>query len=178
MEPATDPVADLRRYYETEAELRRRRGPVRRGLRREVRAEFLDLLAAERRHSVLELGAGPGRDGEAFAAAGHHHVGLDLAHGNGRLAAEVGLTVVQASITAAPVRPGSFDAGWSMSTLMHLPPFDAGVALGELVGALRPGSPAVLGQWGREQEEEAVVADDDVPRPGPAVLPPQLRPQP
>ena len=34
------------------------------------REEFVALLAAERRGSVLEVGAGPGRDGVAFAAAG------------------------------------------------------------------------------------------------------------
>lgn len=156
----SDVDADLREYYEAEARLRSRR-PLR-GRRRQLRDDFVDLLAEEGRRSVLDLGAGPGRDGEAFAAAGLRFVGVDLAHGNGRLAAEAGLVVVQGSAMAVPIRPSSIEAGWSMSTLMHLDDADAARATEELVAALRPGSPATIGVWGREVEG-LVIDGDGVP---------------
>ena len=153
--------ADLRAYYEREAELGARR-PLQ-GHRVEVRTEFLALLAAEGRVSVLDAGAGPGLDGGAFVAAGHRYVGIDLAGGNARLAAAAGSTVVQGSIAALPIRPRSFDAGWSFSTLMHLSGEEAGPAMAEIIAALRPGAPLVVGTWGRESEESYV---DEVAIPG------------
>lgn len=150
---------DLKDYYENEARLRLRR-PLR-GRRVELRDEYLDLLRREGRSSVLDLGAGPGRDGEAFRDAGHRFVGVDLAHGNGRLAAELGLPVIQGSILALPIATSSFDAGWSLSTLMHLDEEHAGRALAEMIGALRPGAPLLVGLWGREVEG-SVVNDTDI----------------
>lgn len=154
--------ADLRAFYEREAEARTR--AELRSRRRDIQAAYLELLAREGRHSVLDIGAGPGLDGAGFVAAGHRFIGIDLARGNGVLAAERGLTVVQGSITALPIRPGSFDAGWSMSTLMHLEPDDVITAVDQTVQALRPGAPFSIGLWGSEDE---VVTFDGVDPPGP-----------
>ncbi len=151
---------DLRDYYEREARLRRRRPP--RGRRVDLRSAFIDRLAAEGRASVLDLGGGPGRDAEAFEAAGHRVVGIDLANGNAVLAAELGLLAIQGSVTALPIRSSSFDAGWSMSVLMHLDDASAAEAAAELARALRPGAPAVIGLWGRESEE-LIVESDELP---------------
>lgn len=141
---------DVRNYYENEARLRERQ-PVR-GRSVELRDEFLHLLQREGRTSVLDFGAGPGRDGEAFLAAGHRFVGVDLAHGNARLAAEAHLRVIQGSLTALPARSSAFDAGWSLSTLMHLDEAEAALAVDEMFRTLRPFAPFVVGVWGRESE--------------------------
>lgn len=140
---------DLRAYYEDEARLRLRK-PVT-GRRVELREAFLALLHAERRRSVLDFGAGPGRDGEAFVAAGLEFVGLDLAHANGTLAAERGVTVVQGSVGTPPFRTASFDAGWSMSTLMHIPEDQIPETLSAMTAPLRPGAPLFVGVWGGGQ---------------------------
>lgn len=153
--------SDLRRFYEDEAALRRRKSPA--GRRVDLRQRFIRLLADEGRGSVLDFGAGPGGDGSAFVDAGLRYVGVDLAHGNGRLAAEAGLRVVQGSITATPVRSGWFDAGWSFSTLMHLDRANTVVALEEMVRALGPGAPLLLGLWGSEVERLHL---DDMAIPG------------
>jgi SAM-dependent methyltransferase len=150
---------DLQDYYETEAILRNRR-PLR-GKRVELQDVYLKLLHTEERVSILDFGAGPGRDLRAFQAAGYRCVGIDLAHGNARLAAETGLTVVPGSITALPLRSSSFDAGWCMSTLMHLDEDALVEALAEIVRVLTPSSPFVAGVWGRETE--ATVVGTDLP---------------
>ena len=112
------------------------------------------LLRRERRHSVLDLGAGPGRDGEAFLRAGHAFVGLDLAHENAVLARSRGVTVVHGSIAAPPFRPAAFDAGWSMSTLMHVPEARMPAVLAAITMPLRPGAPLAVGLWGGDRGDE------------------------
>ena len=141
-----DVLADLRSYYEAEAEQGLRRELT--GRRVELRDEFITLLREERRRSVVDFGAGPGGDVAGFDAAGMQALGLDLSHGNGVLAAANGLAVLQASLAAPPLRPASFQAGWSMSTLMHVPESDVPAALGAMAAVLEPGAPLFVGQWG------------------------------
>jgi len=148
----SDVVADLRAYYEEEAKQRRR--PSQRENRITLRNKFLALLRDESRETVADFGAGPGDDGSGFVEAGHRYVGLDLAHGNGVLAASAGITVVQGSIAAPPFRSASFDAGWSMSTLMHIPEQEVPAVLAAMVDVVRPGAPFLLAQWGAAAGEE------------------------
>jgi SAM-dependent methyltransferase len=142
---------DLRSYYEEEARLRLRQPLI--GRRLELRNEFIGLLDAEGRRSIVDFGSGPGRDGEAFTAAGLEVVGLDLAHTNALLAAERRISVVEGSVSAPPFRQRSFDAGWSMSTLMHLRQGDVPDTLSAMMAVLELGAPLVVGVWGGPQGE-------------------------
>jgi len=153
MSPNPDPVeSDLRSYYEREAELGTR--TELRGRRIELRDEFIVLLREERCRSLLDLGSGPGLDGAVFVEAGLRYAGLDLAQGNGVLAAGAGLSVVQGSIARPPFRPAAFDAGWSMSTFMHVPADEAATVAAGMVGPLRPGAPLLVGLWGGTPRDE------------------------
>jgi ubiquinone/menaquinone biosynthesis C-methylase UbiE len=42
----------------------------------------------------------------------------------------------------------SFEAGWTMSTLLHIADEDLDAALAEVVRVLRPESPLAIGLWG------------------------------
>lgn len=148
----SDRQAELRDYYEEEARQGLRREL--RGRRSELRDAFIELLHSEQRSSVVDFGAGPGRDGEGFCAAGIQFVGLDLAHANGTLAATRDLTVLQGSVMAPPLRARSFDAGWCMSTLMHLTVAEADVAIRAMADVLTPGAPMLIGVWGGDGQEE------------------------
>lgn len=150
--PEDSAEAELRSYYEHEAALRTR--TELRGFRLGIREEFLALLRFEQRRSIIDLGSGPGLDGVAFAEAGMNYVGLDLALGNAALAARSGLAVLQGSIARPPLRPGSFDAGWSMSTFMHVPAERAGNVAAAMVGPLRRGAPLLVGFWGGNRRDE------------------------
>ncbi len=149
--------ADLRSYYEQEARQRLRKPLT--GRRVEIRTQYLQLLGDEGRNRVLDFGAGPGGDGEAFIKAGLSYVGIDLAHGNAVLAAEAGVSVVAASIAGPPFRPGSFDAGWSMSTLMHVPEPEVATVLEAMVAPLAPGAPIQIGLWGGDRQD--VIAESE-----------------
>jgi len=139
-------VADLVAFYEEEAASRRRAEPS--GRRIDGRRRFIDLVIREKRRSVLEVGCGPGHEGPAFAAAGLDYIGIDLAKGNARLARKFGATVIPGSLYAPPFRPESFDACWSMSTLMHVPLTRFDQAMAAVLEPLRVGAPIGIGLWG------------------------------
>lgn len=145
-------VADLRSYYEREAALDLRRS--RTGIRVEIRTEFVELLRNEGRSRLLELGCGPGHDAAAFLEAGIATIGLDLAVGNAKLGADRGVQIVAGSIAATPFHEDSFDAGWSMSTLMHVPEPEVEAVVAHMVRPLRAGAPLMVGLWGGERRDE------------------------
>ena len=150
--------ADLRSYYELEA-AHGARTSLRSG-RLDLRREYIDVIRSEGRSSVIDFGAGPGLDGQAFVEAGVRFLGIDLAVGNGVLAGRRGVVVVSASIDAPPVRPRSFDAGWSMSTLMHLDAASAAEAVAAMAAVLVADSPLLVGLWGGPQRLEIETSND------------------
>lgn len=146
MKHVAEERAQLRSYYEREAELATRTDSH--GERQDLRSKTIALLIAEGRGSVVDFGCGPGFDGRAFQTAGLRVVGVDLAVGNAKLGAANGLVIIAASIGALPFRSATFDAGWSMSTLMHLPD-DAALSAASAMGScLTSGAPLVIGLWG------------------------------
>jgi SAM-dependent methyltransferase len=118
------------------------------------RAAFLDLLNREGRRSLLEVGAGAGQDGIAFAAAGMSYTGVDLAPEGVGYCCSLGLDVRVASVLDLPFEEASFDAGWTMSTLLHVSDDDLDDAVAELVRVLRPGAPLAIGLWGGRESSE------------------------
>lgn len=148
----TDVTADLRSFYEREAELELRGLPRER--RVSARSEFVSLLIAEERGNVLDFGAGPGTDAPGFVEAGIRFVGVDLAVGNARLAAKRGVAVVPSSIVEAPFADETFEAGWSMSVFMHVPETEAASCAAAMARPLRAGAPLMVGVWGGHRRDE------------------------
>ena len=103
---------------------------------------------------------GPGLDDEQFVAGGLRYIGIDLAFGNAHLAAERGLTVLQADLSAVPIRSAAFDGGWSMSTLMHVPTDHVKTVVRQMAEVLRPGAPLLVGLWGGRQRD--IVSEQGV----------------
>lgn len=101
---------------------------------------------------MLDVGAGPASDHDPFISHGIRYVGIDLAVGNATIGAELGQTVVPASLFDLPFAGESFAAGWSMSTLQHVPDNQIDDALVEFARVLQPGSPVTIGLWGGRDE--------------------------
>jgi SAM-dependent methyltransferase len=95
-----------------------------------------------------------GRDGAAFAPAGLAYTGVDLAPGSVAACRRSGLDVHVASVLDLPFPDAAFDAGWTMSTLLHIADADVDAALAEVVRVLRPGAPLAVGLWGGEETIE------------------------
>nr|WP_238351072.1 class I SAM-dependent methyltransferase [Kribbella shirazensis] len=116
-------------------------------------------MRAEGRGTVLEIGCGPGRDGEAIAAAGFSYTGVDLSPASVQACRELGLQAEVASVLELPFGDATFEAGWTMSTLLHVADEDLGQALQEIVRVLRPGAPLAIGLWGDVRDSEHVWED-------------------
>jgi SAM-dependent methyltransferase len=141
--------ANFLAYYDAESADRAER-PVPEW-RRTAQGKFLARLTDERRRTVLEIGCGPGRDGEAIAAAGFEYTGTDLSPGMVEVARATGLDARVASATDLPFDDHSFDAAWSMSTLMHLDDAELDRALSEVARVLVPGGLFAVGMWGARE---------------------------
>ncbi|TQM57393.1 class I SAM-dependent methyltransferase [Humibacillus xanthopallidus] len=142
----------LRAYYDEEMAQRAER-PL--GAERESRlAAFVQHCHEAGLTSVVEIGCGAGRDGKVLAASGLAYRGLDLSTAAVELCRGLGLDAVVGSATELPYDTDEFDAGWSMSTLMHLPGDGLAVALSELRRVIRPGGVLEVGLWGADESCE------------------------
>lgn len=161
MTPGTD-RADrenrLRAYYGREVAARavRQHG----GRRTRLHSEFAELLLREGRSSVLEIGCGTGQDGVAFTTAGLDHTGVDLTPESVEHCRRLGLTATVASVLELPFPDDTFEAGWTMSTLMHLAHDDLAPALAESARVLRPGAPFAVGVWGSRERGEHLYTNE------------------
>src|SRR6478735_12243656 len=111
--------ADLIAYYEAEARSGRRSkvGEFRRGLWE----RFHEVVVAEGRRHLIDVGAGPGLNTAAWQAEGLDVVGVDLTEANVRLMGERGLVGITGSLYRLPFRDHAFDSLWTMSTFVHVP---------------------------------------------------------
>jgi SAM-dependent methyltransferase len=149
---------DLIAYYDNEVRARADRElPDARVTRRTA---YLQRLHQEERHTVLEIGCGPGRDGQAIADAGFSYVGVDLAPASVDACRRLGLDARVGSVLELPFEDASFDAGWTMSTLLHVADDDLDQAMSEILRVLRPGAPLAVGLWGSATSGEQVWQDD------------------
>jgi SAM-dependent methyltransferase len=138
--------SDLITYYTNEVEARVTRELP--DFRVDRRTTYANRLEREGRRSVVEIGCGPGRDGEAFAAAGLNYTGVDLAPASVEACRRVGLDAHVGSALDLPFDDATFDAGWTMSTLLHVSDEDLDSALAEIVRVLKPRAPLAIGLWG------------------------------
>jgi SAM-dependent methyltransferase len=143
---------DLVTYYDHE--VRERAGRELPADRVARRGAYIEQLQAEGRRSVLEVGTGPGRDGTAFERAALNYTGVDLAPASVAACRALGLDVQVASVLDLPFADGTFDAGWTMSTLLHVADADLDVALAEIVRVLRPAAPLAVGLHGGRDLDE------------------------
>ncbi|HEY0687819.1 MAG TPA: class I SAM-dependent methyltransferase [Kribbella sp.] len=148
---------DLVAYYDNEVRDRADRSlPTERVAQR---AAYLELLEREGLQSILEIGSGPGRDGDAFVLAGLAYTGVDLAPASVAACRSRGLDAEVASVLDLPFDDCSFEAGWTMSTLLHIADEDLDTALAEIVRVLRPESPLAIGLWGDQTGGEHLWRD-------------------
>ena len=143
--------ADLARSYDDQASQRDLADAD--PLRVAALGRFLDLLRREDRHSVVEFGCGTGGDGALFLGAGLAYRGLDLSREHVELARSKGLDAVVGSVRAVPFEDASFDAGWTMSALLHIPNQDLDQVLEELLRVLTPSAPLAIGLWSGDDDE-------------------------
>jgi SAM-dependent methyltransferase len=111
------------------------------------RDDFIARLQTEGRLRLVELGAGPGREGAAFQAAGLQAVSLDLSPAMVRLCHAKGLSCAVADFYALPFPDETFDAAWALNCLLHVPKAHLVAVLGEVARTLCPSALFYLGLY-------------------------------
>ncbi|MHA7222234.1 class I SAM-dependent methyltransferase [Arthrobacter sp. RHLT1-20] len=107
-------------------------------------AEFVALLKAEGRRSVLGLDCGPGSDGLRFVRAGIHFTGVDPSEENIHSARAHGLEATVAHAVSLPFADSAFPSVWAVDALAGLPPEQWGDVVRELGRVTAPGGPIAV----------------------------------
>lgn len=107
----------MREFYDDEMPDRKQR-PLGDDRERRLTA-FVDECLSRGVRRVLEVGCGAGRDGLPMQDAGLEYTGIDLSPVAVEICRKLGLTAREALATALPFDDASFEAAWTMSTLMR-----------------------------------------------------------
>jgi len=112
------------------------------------RAQFLSLLQKETKQTLLELGAGPGRDSLFFKEQGLDVTGIDLSPAMVELCRGKGITAHVMDMVYLEFEPNSFDAAYALNSFLHLPKSEFSVALENVRAILQPNGLFYLGSYG------------------------------
>lgn len=148
---------NLRLAYDLKVE--EREGKSTSGWKDALRREFLTLLRAEQRNSLLEIGAGTGVHGQFFQENGLEVTFTDLSPAMVAAMRAKGLDARVMDFNDLAFPAETFDAVFAMNCLLHVPHAAFGGVLKSVRRVLKPDGVFFLGQYGGHNEE-AVYADD------------------
>jgi SAM-dependent methyltransferase len=123
------------------------------------RQRFLALLRDEGRRTLLELGAGPGKDGEFFRDQGLDVLCTDLSPEMVARCQDKGLAARVMDLAQLELARDSFDAAYALNCLLHVPDRELPAALRAIRDVLKPGGLFYAGVHGG-RAEEGVWAED------------------
>jgi SAM-dependent methyltransferase len=126
----------------------------------EERANFLALLQSKNKSSLLEIGAGTGRDSKFFQDMGLAVTCLDLSPEMIKLCQQKGLSAQLMDMTNLDFPPDSFDAAYALNSLLHIPKAEFRTVLGNVRKILKPSGLFYLGVYGSDEESEGIREQD------------------
>lgn len=88
--------------------------------------------------AILDFGCGPGRDLKAFAALGHHAIGLEGSAQFAAMARDAGCKIWQQNFLELDLPVEQFDGIFANASLFHVPRRHLPRVLGQLHATLRP----------------------------------------
>jgi len=159
----TDEIRDsLRQAYDASA-LTRDRSDLPKWKRAE-RANFQSHLRTRGMSTLLEIGAGTGRDSRYFSDAGYKVTCIDLSPTMVQLCRKKGLKAMEMDVANLTFSDRSFDAIYSLNSLLHLSKAELPAALLEIRRVLVPGGIFYFGTYGGYDHEGVYEDDDHTPR--------------
>lgn len=157
-----DVTVRLRTAYDRAADERDQLDPQ--PWKQAYRQAFLEQVQAEQGRTLLEVGAGPGKDSLVFHEHGLDVTCIDLAPAMVERCRARGLRAQVGDIREQGFAPASFDAVYSMNCLLHVPKRELPAVLGEIRRVLRPGGLFFLGLWSGQDSEEVWPNDHYEPK--------------
>ncbi|GAB2626347.1 hypothetical protein Aab01nite_65920 [Paractinoplanes abujensis] len=148
-------------YGETEAA--RRDAHPKSAWKVDERAAFLDRLRAAGARTLLEIGSGTGQDSVFFQQEGLDVTAIDVSPAMVEKTTAKGIKALVRDLMALDLPAESFDAAYSLNTLLHVPNSDLDAALRAIRAVLVPGGLFYLGVFGGDQEEGVASDDQHVP---------------
>jgi cyclopropane fatty-acyl-phospholipid synthase-like methyltransferase len=127
------------------------------------RANFLAHLQRENKQTLLEIGAGPGRDSLFFQQNGLTVTATDLSPEMVRLCQEKGLMAVVMGFDDLEFAE-QFDALYALNCLLHVPKKELPAILQRLHGLLQPGGLFYMGVYGGRDSEGIYEKDEHEPK--------------
>ena len=152
-----DVIGDLRAAYDRQAGERDRADVE--PWKLDQRRGFLARLREAGAVSLLELGAGTGKDGLFFEENGLDVTCTDLSPEMVARCRQKGLRAFARDVLHLGFPPASFDAAYALNCLLHVPKRDLPTVFGEIRRVLRPGELFYLGLYGGA-DSEGVWHDD------------------
>jgi SAM-dependent methyltransferase len=150
-------IADLRYAYNLSAPDRQQKNVS--AWKLQERQAFLDLLQREEKATLLEIGAGTGKDSKFFQDNGLQVVSTDLSPEMVQLCHDKGLEAYEMDFKNLAFPKENFDAIYALSCLLHVPKNDLPEILNSLNNLLKPtglffmsvyGGPDTEGIWEKD----------------------------
>ncbi|MBC5638735.1 class I SAM-dependent methyltransferase [Ornithinibacillus sp. BX22] len=128
------------------------------------REVFLDYIQSENVNSLLEIGAGPGKDSLFFKEKGLNTFSTDISPEMIKLCKEKGLNAQVMSFSNLVFSDKHFDSIWAMNCLLHVSKEDIQSVLNEIKRVLTPNGLFYLGVYGGENSEGIWQDDAYIPK--------------
>jgi SAM-dependent methyltransferase len=112
------------------------------------RERFLSLVNDEDKHSLLEIGAGTGKDSKFFNDNGLDVTCIDLSPEMVRLCLQKGLAAQAMDVAELKFPLSYFDAAYALNSFLHIPEAEFIMALENVRKVLKPNGLFYLGVYG------------------------------
>jgi SAM-dependent methyltransferase len=156
-----DTVEDLRRAYD--AKVDERDSSAVEPWKSAERSRFLAMLQAERRQSLVDIGAATGVHAAFFSDAGVEVTCVDLSHAMAEHCRARGFPAFEQDVLQLDLTE-RFAAAFAMNSLLHILPADLRDALERIRAVLEPGALFYLGQYGGAAFEGPLPGDHYEPK--------------
>ena len=155
-------IADLRYGYNLSASDRQQKSVS--GWKLEERQAFLELLQGEEKATLLEIGAGTGKDSKFFQDNGMQVVSSDLSPEMVQLCRDKGLEAYEMDFKNLAFPDENFDAMYALNCLLHVPKKDLPEILNGLNKLLKPGGLFFMSVYGGPDTEGVWEKDYHEPK--------------
>jgi len=125
----------------------------------EARSKFLSLLLQGKKESLLEIGAGPGKDSAFFQEQGLKVVCTDLSSEMVKLCKQKGLNAHVMDFCNLQIPDNSYDAVYAFNCLLHLPKKELPAVLKAINSVLKSNGLFYMGVYGG-YDHEGIWSED------------------
>lgn len=155
--------ANLQKYYNEEAPLRN--GGEKDEWKQLQRTNFYNVVKAENKNTLLEIGAGTGDDSLFFMERGLCVTATDLTPDMVKICKEKAIEAYELDFYNVADLGRTFDCVWSMNSLLHVPKADLPQVLAAINGVLNENGLFYMGVYGGVDTESEFVNDvSETPR--------------